>query len=117
MNRPRRPSQPFRRRPSGPPPGTAPGGAFVSRRRSALDLVPQDLEPPFEVLGTGVDRLALQAGAQLQEMVVLQGFTREIEEAFQKWKGRPDDFWGQHPELIEKARKLDELLGQIQARK
>ena len=117
MNRPRRPSYPARRRPSGPPSGGAPGGTFASRRRSALDLVPQSIDPPFEVLGTGADRQALQAGAQLQEMVVIQGFTREIEESFQKWKGRPDDFWEQHPHLIETARKLDELLAQIQTRK
>lgn len=117
MNRPRRPSQqPPRRRPSGgPPPGA--GGGFGPRRRSALDLVPQTLEPPFKVLGTGADRQSLQAGAQPLEMVVLQGFTREIDEAFQKWKGRPDEFWNEHPELIETARKLDDLLASIQSRR
>lgn len=118
MNRPRRPGQqPPRRRPSGPPPGGGPGGGFGPRRRSALDLVPQNLEPPFKVLGSGADRQGLQAGAQPLEMVVIQGFTREIEEAFQKWKGRPDEFWNEHPNLIETARKLDDLLAQIQGRR
>jgi hypothetical protein len=51
------------------------------------------------------------------EMVVIQGFTREIEESFQKFKGRPDDFWNDQARLIEVARKLDELLFSIQSRK
>ena len=51
------------------------------------------------------------------EMVVIQGFTREIEDAFQKFKGRPDDFWNDQARLIEVARKLDELLASIQSRK
>lgn len=118
MNRPRRPGQmPPRRRPSGPPSGGPREGGFAPRRRSALDFVPQNLEPPFKVLGTGVDRQSLIASAQPLEMVVIQGFTREIEEAFQKFKGRPDEFWNEHSRLIETARKLDELLASIQARR
>jgi hypothetical protein len=113
MNRPRRPTQfPARRRPSGPPGGAAGPreGGFGPRRRSPLDLIPQNLEPPFQVL-------ALIATAQPLEMVVIQGFTREIEEAFQKFKGRPDDFWTDQPRLIEVARKMDELLVSVQSRK
>jgi hypothetical protein len=69
------------------------------------------------VLGTGVDRQAIQASAQPMEMVVIQGFTREVEEAFQKFSGRPDDFWTKNPKAVETARKLDELLASIQARR
>ena len=117
MNRPRRPSQfPPRRRPSGPP-SSGPYTGGPPRRRTALDNIPPTIEPKFEVLGTGVDRQALQAGAQPLEMVVIQGFTREIEDAFQKFSGRPDDFWARSPKAVETARKLDELLASIQARK
>jgi hypothetical protein len=117
MNRPRRPAQfPQRRRPSGPPSG-GPGGGGPPRRRSALDVVPQNLEPPLKVLGTGADRLALLAAAMPLEMVVAQGYTREIDEAFSKYRGRPDDFWEAHPHLIENVRKLDEVLVVVQARK
>jgi hypothetical protein len=72
--------------------------------------------PPFKVLGTGADRYALQAAAQPLEMVVIHGFTREVDEAFQRFRGRPEEFWVQHAELIETARKLDEVLAGIQAR-
>jgi hypothetical protein len=119
MNRPRRPTQfPARRRPSGPPGGGPRDGGFSGpRRRTALDVVPQTIEPPFKVLGTGADRQAITAGAQPMEMVVIQGFTREIEDSFQKFTGRPDDFWNDQARLIEVARKLDELLFSIQSRK
>ena len=117
MNRPRRPSQfPARRRPSGPPPTGAPGGG-PPRRRSALDVIPANVEPPFEVLGGAADRQAILASAQPMELVVIQGFTREIEDAFQKHKGRGEDFWVKHSSLLEQARKLDEVLAKIQARK
>lgn len=117
MNRPKRPSAfPARRRPSGPPPAhTTPGGG-PPRRRSPLDIVPQNLEPKLKVLGT-VDRQVLISGAQPLEMVVIQGFTREIEDAFQRFKGRHEDFWGKHPQLIETLRKLDEVLAHVQIRK
>jgi hypothetical protein len=64
-----------------------------------------------------VDRQALAQSAEPMEMVVIQGFTREIEETFQKFNGRPDDFWGKNPKLIETARKLDEVLARIHDRK
>jgi hypothetical protein len=69
------------------------------------------------VLGTGVDRQALVSSALPMELAVVHGFTREIEEAAQKFHGRPDDFWRQHPQLLETARKLDEVLANLQARR
>jgi hypothetical protein len=75
------------------------------------------VDPPFKILGTGVDRHALVASAQPLEMVVIQGFTREIEDVYQKGGPRQEDFWGKNPHLIETARKLDEILAGIQARK
>ena len=117
MNRPRRPSQPPpRRRPSGPPHSGPPGGG-PPRRRSPLDMIPVNVEPRFKVLGTGVDRHALLQGAQPVEMVVVQGFTREIEEVFQKGGVRPEEFWIKNPQVLETARKLDDLLANIQARR
>lgn len=119
MNRPRRPNQPPpRRRPGGPPPGAGQAGGGPPRRRSPLDVVPQTVEPPFKVLGSGVDRQILMSAAQPLEMVVIQGFTREIEEAAQKFGMRNlDDFWNKHPHLIETARKLDEVLAGIHGRR
>lgn len=119
MNRPRRPTQfPARRKPGGPPPGGgAPREGGPPRRRTALDAIPQNVEPRFKVLGSGVDRQSLVQSAEPLELVVLQGFTREIEDAFQKFNGRPDDFWAKNPKLIETARKLDEVLARIQERK
>jgi hypothetical protein len=76
-----------------------------------------EVDPPFKVLGTGVDRQSVLAAAQPLELVVIQGFSREIEEAFQKFNGRPEEFWRRYPQLIEPARKLDEVLAKIQARK
>jgi hypothetical protein len=117
MNRPRRPTQvPPRRRPSGAPPSSGPGGG-PPRRRTPLDNAPQTLDPPLKVLGTGVDRHALMASAEPLELVVMQGFTREIEEAFHKYKGRYEDFWDQHPHLVERLRKVDEVLAGVQKRK
>jgi len=55
--------------------------------------------------------------AQPMEMLVIHGFTGEIERAFSEFKGRPDEFWQKQPELLEKARKLDEVLAGIQERK
>ena len=75
------------------------------------------MDPPFKVLGTGVDRQLLMATAQPLELVVVQGYTREIEDAFQKSGTRPDDFWVKHPRFFETARKLDEILHGIQSRR
>lgn len=51
------------------------------------------------------------------EQVVLQGYTREIEGAFQAFQGRFDEFWARHPELLEKAYKMEELLTGIRDRR
>jgi len=118
MNRPKRPNfPPPRRRPSGPPSTSTPGGGGPPRRRSALDVIPQNVEPRFQVLSSGVDRQALMGSAQPLELVVIQGFTREIEDVFQGYKGHPDEFWSKNPRLLETARKLDEVLARIQERK
>lgn len=69
------------------------------------------------MLGSGVDRLSLTASAQPLELVVIQGFTREIEEAYQKFNGRFEDFWLKNPKMLEQVRKLDEVLAGIQARR
>jgi hypothetical protein len=87
------------------------------RRRSALDNIPQNVEPKFKVLGPGLDRQVVQAQAKPMEMVVIHGYTREIEDAFQKFHGRSDAFWENHPKLIDTARKLDEIFAGILARK
>jgi len=68
------------------------------------------------VLGSGVDRQTLVQGAQPLELVVIQGFTREIDDAFQKFNGRPEDFWRLQPQYIDTARKLDQILAGIQER-
>jgi hypothetical protein len=117
MNRPRRPTHPPPRRKPGGPPQTHNPNSGPPRRRSALDVLPV-VDPPFKVLGTGVDRQVLLASGEPLELMVAQGYTRNIEEAFQKLK-RPsgEEFWIKHPELIESARKLDEVLAKIQARK
>lgn len=116
MNRPRRPAfSPARKKPSGPPRTDA--GTGPPRRRSPLDAMPPTSEPKFTVLGTGVDRQTLMANAQPMEMAVIHGFTLEIEQAFQKFHGRPDDFWSRNQGLIETARKLDEILAGIMTRK
>src|SRR5688572_1251571 len=116
MNRPRRPAAtPPRKRPTGPP--RPPGGEGPPRRRSPIDTIPQNVEPKFKVLGTGVDRQTVSTGANPMELVVIHGFTREIEETLLKYKGRADDFWKQNPKLLETARKLDDLFAGIQSRK
>ncbi len=116
MNRPKRPSSiPPRRRPTGgPPPGA---GSQAPRRRTALDLIPATTEPRFQVLGGTFERQSLHSHAQPMELVVIQGFTREIEDAFQRFKGRPDDFWPRHQHLLETARKLDEIYTRLLARR
>jgi hypothetical protein len=117
MNRPKRPGVPQRRKkPTGPPrTDFTPGGP--PRRRSPLDVVPQNVEPRFRVLGTGVDRASLAAAATPLEMIVIHGYTREVEEAYQKFNGRLDDFWARNPQLLEPARKLDDVLAAIAERK
>jgi hypothetical protein len=115
MNRPRRPAQqPPRRRPGGPPASGGPPGGGPPRRRSPLDNPPSG----FKILGTA-DRQLLMSSAQPLELVVLQGYAREIEDAYQKFGIRSsfEDFWKQHAHLLEKAEKLDEVLLRIQARK
>ncbi len=117
MNKPRRPPiQPARRRKPGPPqPANNPNPQ--PRRRSPLETVPQSADQPFKVLGPGFERYQFSSSANPMELVVIQGFTREIEEAFQKQHGRPDEIWGRNPELLEKARKLDNILAGILARR
>lgn len=117
MNRPKRPSQPPpRRRPSGPPTGGFQGGP--PRRRSPLDTIPPHPDFEFKVLGGPVDRYSLIAAAMPLELVVIQGFTREIEDAFQKSGTRNvEDFWTRNPKLYETLVKMDEVLAGIQARK
>ena len=117
MNRPKRPGQfPPRKKPSGPPRVATPGGG-PPRRRSPLDVMPANIEPRFKVLGTGADRQALMTLAQPMEMLFIHGFTRQVDEAYQKFKGRAEDFWNGHPQLLEEARKLDDVLAGIQARR
>jgi hypothetical protein len=119
MNRPRRPPFPPARKKNNTPArrGPATGGPGGSRRRSPLDLVPTNIEPRFRVLGTGTDRNALMTFATPMEMLVIHGFTSEIEREFSEFNGRADDFWTKKPELMDQARKIDELLAAIVARK
>jgi hypothetical protein len=117
MNRPRRPPFPPQRRkkPQANRPATrTPGGP---RRRSPLDFIPNTTDPKFRVLGTGTDRASLMTYANPMEMLVLHGFTQEIEEAYGAFKGRGEDFWEQNPQMLEQARKIDEVLAGIVARK
>lgn len=117
MNRPRRPVHgPPRRRPGGPPQPSTPQNQ-QPRRRTPLDYLPAGIEPPLKVLGTGVDRHTLMGGAQPIELAVVQGFAREIDEVYQKFNGRFDDFWTKNPKLLDQVRKMDEVLAGIQARK
>jgi hypothetical protein len=118
MNRPRRPPfPPARKKTNTPRRGPATGGPGGSRRRSPLDLVPANSEPRFRVLGTGADRNALMTFATPPEMLVIHGWTAEIEREFAEFNGRADDFWAKKPELLDQARKIDELLAGIVARK
>jgi len=61
--------------------------------------------------------MVLLAGAEPLELVVIQGYTREIEEFYGKSNVRYDDFWVRNPKLIDNLRKLDEVLVGIQARR
>ena len=116
MNRPKRPIMPQRRKK--PAPARTPArGIGGPRRRSPLDFVPTTENDKFRVLGTGADRAALMTYAQPMEMLVLHGFTQEIEAAYIAFKGRGDDFWTHHPELVEQAKKIDEVLAGIVTRK
>jgi hypothetical protein len=117
MNRPRRPPfSPAKKRKPAPNRGPATGHGGP-RRRSPLDMVPNTAESRFRVLGTGTDRNALMTFATPMEMLVIHGFSSEIEKAFAGFSGRPDDFWGKNPELLDQARKIDELLAGIVDRK
>lgn len=116
MNRPKRPTFTPQRRKK-PQPNRAPARSLGGpRRRSPLDSVP-NTEEKFRVLGTGADRAALMTFANPMEMLVLHGFTQEVEAAYAAYRGRGEDFWEQHPEMLEQARKIDEVLAGIVARK
>jgi hypothetical protein len=118
MNRPRKPPFPMQRRKTTPAKrAPASGGGMGPRRRSPLDQVPTNVEPRFRILGSGIDRGPLMTYAQPMEMLVIHGFTNEIERAFVEFHGRPDDFWQKRPDMLEQARKLDEVLAGIQERK
>jgi hypothetical protein len=117
MNRPKRPTFTPQRRKK-PPPNRAPARTIGGpRRRSPLDFVPTTAEQKFRVLGTGADRAALLTFANPMEMLVLHGFTQEVEAAYMAYRGRGEDFWEQHPEMLEQAKKIDEVLAGIVARK
>lgn len=117
MNRPRRPPFSPTRKKNTPKRGPTAGGPGGSRRRSPLDLVPANTETRFRVLGTGADRNALMTYATPMEMLVIHGFSSEIERAFAEFNGRADDFWAKKPEFLEQARKIDEVLAGIVARR
>jgi len=119
MNRPRKPPFPMQNRRKPTPAKRTPttGGGMGPRRRSPLDQVPPNAEPRFRILGSGIDRGPLMTHAQPMEMLVIHGWTNEIERAFADFHGRPDDFWQKRPDMLEQARKLDEVLAGIQERK
>jgi hypothetical protein len=79
--------------------------------------VPATAEPRFKVLGTGTDRQALLTYAAPTEMLVVHGFTREIEETYSRYNGRVEEFWTNNPDALSLARKIDEVLAGIVARK
>jgi hypothetical protein len=117
MNRPRRPfPTPAKKRKTTPSRGPATGQGGP-RRRSPLDLVPNTPDVRFRVLGTSTDRTSLMTFAAPMEMLVIHGWTAEIERAYSEFNGRPDDFWSKNPELLEQARKIDEVLAGIVQRK
>jgi len=91
---------------------TAPSGPI--RRFSPVDQVPVNGE--FQILGGGADRHELVGLAEPMEMLLVHGFTREIEDAFKTYRGRVEDFWRDKPEMIDKAHKLDEVLANIAER-
>ena len=116
MNRPRRP--PFTpARKKKPTPNRGPLTTGPPRRRSPLDHIPANIEPRFKVLGTGVDRQALQTYATPMEMLVVHGFTREIDDAFSRYSGRLEEFWNNNPDSLALARKLDDVLAGVVARR
>src|SRR4051812_16817715 len=116
MNRPKRPFFPPARKKK-PTPGRSAENTGPPRRRSPLDYVPTSTQPRFQVLGTGADRQALLTYATPPEMLVVHGFTREIEESFARFNGRVEDFWARDPEALTLARKVDDVLAAIAARK
>lgn len=116
MNRPKRPF-PAPARKKKPPPGRTPDSSGPPRRRSPLDNVPATAQPRFQVLGSGMDRQSLLTYATPPEMLVVHGFTREIEEAYQRFNGRLEDFWNNHPDALSLARKVDDVLAGIASRK
>ena len=117
MNRPKRPTFTPQRRKK-PQPNRAPARTVGGpRRRSPLDLVPNTPEQQFRVLGTGADRAALMTYANPMEMLVLHGFTQEVEAVYAAYRGRGEDFWEQNPEMLEQAKKIDEVLAGVIARK
>jgi hypothetical protein len=82
-----------------------------------LDNLPTNVEPPFKVLGSGIDIRIISASAQPMELAVIQLITREIEEAYQKSNTRYEDFWAKNPKSIEQLRRLDEVLSLVQSRR
>ena len=51
------------------------------------------------------------------EMLVIHGFTREIDEAFARYSGRLEEFWNNNPDALSLARKLDDVLAGVVARR
>jgi hypothetical protein len=116
MNRPKRP--PFTpARKKKPTPARSPVTTGPPRRRSPLDYIPANIEPRFKVLGTGADRQALLTYATPMEMLVVHGFTREIDDAFHRYSGRLEEFWNNNPDSLSLARKLDDVLAGVVARR
>jgi hypothetical protein len=117
LRKPRRPNFPPKKTNRPPMRGPMTPGAGGPRVRSPLDAVGAITGVNFKVLGKGVDRAALVSYANPMEMVVIHGFTQEIDSEYQKIRQRPDDFWISHPELVEKAEKLDNVLATVQERR
>jgi hypothetical protein len=117
MRKPKRPGYPPRRpanRPASRPPLA---GAAGTRVRSPLDAVAAIPGVEFKVLGRGIDRQALMSFANPMEMMVIHGFTHQIDEEYRRVRQRPDDFWLAHPELHEQAQKIDNVLATVMERR
>ena len=59
----------------------------------------------------------LEANSAFSEQVIVHGYTRQIEEAYGKHSGRSEDFWTSQPDALAAARKVDEVLAGIVARR
>ena len=116
MNRPKRPFfSPARKKK--PTAGRTTENTGPPRRRSPLDFVPTTTQLRFQILGTGADRQALLTYASPPEMLVVHGFTREIEQAYSRFNGRVEDFWNTNTDALSLAHKIDDVLAAIAARK